>query len=410
MNLSPTKKQILGALGLFVILLALMFILHRHLPQRVVYPPTSDDQRGMYLQAGQIFADYGTFFQRAPGYSAWLGLVYLASNRDLRSTFYIDKYSSTFILIFLIACLGWRLFDFRTGVLLGFWGLNCKYLILESNGSHTFAACFFAGSLLSLLIKRDALRLPVALLLLFLSAQARSEMYVALWIVLAVLAIQLLLRWRKGQLVISRGATAWALGTLVLCVALYATFVARRIAPEPNRMRETFCMSFALNYIERNNLPKTIPAQQIWADVFPAISPPAAELKRDASKIDVVGTVLHYPKEIASHFIYNIKLAVRALPAMVIGIDRLLLVLGAFVLYLASFFVWKPKPRWPTLPAIIRQQFWLWSLASLALIPISLVLNVVARYYIQLLPVLMIGIVMALHAGFRMISKPSPQQ
>lgn len=386
---------------MFVFLLALMALEHRNLPRRVVYPPISDDQRGMYLQAGQIFADYGTFFQRAPVYGAWLGVIYLLSNRDLKSTFYVDKYVTTFALIFLIACLGWRLFDARTGLMLGIWTLNCKYLILESNGSHTLAACFFAASLLSLLIRRDSVRLPMALFFLFLSAQARSEMYVVLWFILTVLIVQGLKRWRERPLVLSRTAVPYAAGALVVCLALYALFAIRRIAPEPNRLRETFAMSFALNYIERNHLPKTTPAYQIWSEVFPAVSPSPAELQRDASKVNLVGAAWHYPKQIAAHFVYNVKLAVRALPAMFLGLDRPYLVFGALVLYLGSYFWWKSTPRWPLLPIRVRGQFWLWLLSAFWLVPISLVLNVVARYYIQLLPVFLIGIAMLLHVGLR---------
>src|SRR5260370_14930582 len=94
----------------FGVLLAFMAALQRDLPQRLSYPPKSEDQEQMYLPAGEAFADQFVFFGRTPVYSAWLGTVFLASGRDLRRCFYLDKFASVFLLSFLTACLGWQMF------------------------------------------------------------------------------------------------------------------------------------------------------------------------------------------------------------------------------------------------------------------------------------------------------------
>ena len=113
----------------------------------------------------------------------------LANGRDLRRTFFVEKYTSVALLSVATGLLAWRLFGFPAGVLLGCWVANCRYLLLETNGSHALAASLYVLAALCLVMPWKSVRLPMALLLTYFSAQARSEMWVPLMLILAALAL-----------------------------------------------------------------------------------------------------------------------------------------------------------------------------------------------------------------------------
>lgn len=394
------------ALFFFGALLVFMVTLNRDLPSRLSYPPTSEDQEKMYLPAGQAFAEHFVFFGRAPVYSAWLGTLFLASGRDLRRAFYLDKFASVFLLSFLVACLGWQMFDARTGLVLGIWILESKYLILESNGSHAVAASLFVAGALCLFLPRQTLRIPAALLLLFLAAKTRAEMSAPLALIVGALAAVIVKRaWSARRLSIP-GARYW-LTSIMICVGLSLLFSFRIFWPEPHQVKEALAMNFAMNYVDRNHLNDKYskPGEgypEIWAQAFPGISPSAAEIRQDKSLIDPLGALRTYPGEIAAHVSYNVKLAVRALPAMLLAFDRPFLMLLILLTYTGSYFWGRNSgfdlTRWRKLSQETRLCLMFWAGAACSLILISLVFRVVSRYYIQLLPVQLLALAFAVRA------------
>ncbi len=399
-----------------LILLVYMAVFNGALYTRLFYPPDSDQK--MYLAGGHEFAHYFLFFWRSPLYGLWMGIFHILSGYDMERSFYIEKYVSTFLLGLMIACLGKYLFDTRTGLFMGIWALNCKYLVTETNGSHIIAAVLFTASLLMLLSPNRAARLPVALLFFLLSTQVRSEMWIPFAAVCLVLAIQ------TGKRIINKTENRisfdpsdrkyWA-ATSLIGIALFSLFWMRLTPPEPGRLAEAFAMNFAMNYIDRHQLRATTPGNElgwaaVWVKVLPGVSTSAEAIDEDRSDIHPFAAIKKYPGEITAHVVYNLKLFVRALLAVFLAFDRLLLMLVVTLLYLLSYRFWRPTGndylhKWRSLSEEQKQLLVIWSLAIVLLIPISFVLRVVARYYLQLLPVLIGMVIFGLRWAMNRISR-----
>lgn len=365
----------------------------------------------MYLAGGREFAERFIFFWRSPFYGLWVGIFYLLSGDNPELCFYIEKYVSTFLLGLATAYLGQQLFDTRTGLLMGIWMLNCKYLVIETNGSHILAATLFVVSLLAFFLPDKAARLPVALLFLWLSTQVRSEMWVPLVIVIIILSITALRHWKSKKqniLTLSPGKIRyWAL-SIITCVALTLLFNLRIGSAESHRFSEAFAMNFAMNYVDRLQLQATstkdeLDWKKIWVKAFPGVSTSPEAIAKDRGEIHPLTAILSYPQEVIAHIGYNLKLFARAFPAAFLAFDRRLLMLIALMIYLSSFILWKgkdgPRTSWNMMFGEDRSMLILWSLVILSLVPISLALRVVARYYLQLVPVQIMFTVL----GLRMV-------
>ncbi len=375
-----------------------MAVFNRDLFERLPYPPASDQI--MYLAGGELFADRLQFFWRSPLYGLWMGVFYILSGRNPEICFYLEKYVSTFLLGLAVAWLGLRLCDLSAGLLMGVWILNCKYILLESNGSHIIAAVLFSISLLSLTFANRNARLPVALLALLLSTQARSEMWIPLIFVLFTISFLAARKWmgrkRFAVAIFGESKRYWIAAAAVGAV-FFLLFNIRMGPTEPHRLSEAFAMNFAMNYVDRLNTPKADQSEQfdwmrVWVSALPGVSASAEAVREDRGEIHVIKAIKKYPKKMLAHVGYNLKLFVRALPASFLAFDRPRLMLISFVIYLSSLYlsrsIFHSVGKWDEMPSEERLLIAVWALAILTLIPISLVLRVVARYYIQLAPVL----------------------
>jgi hypothetical protein len=368
----------------FACLLTLGVILHSNLDERLRFPTNTDQD--IYLAAGENFAKRFIFLWRAPLYSAWLGMFYFLSGGDLQRCFFFEKLLSILLLSGLVACLAYRLFDIRTSMLLGVWVLNCKYFILEANNSHTLATSLFIVSLLCLLLSNQALRLPTALLALFLSTQVRSEMWIIFLAVILYLVGRSIKRWitmRKhvGQFSIA-GQFHW-LSCLAIGAFLSVLFFLRLGPAEPSRLDVALTQNFAANYVERNHLSERYPDPwrsylAIWSEALPEAPNPAAALR-------------HYPDEVLGHVLYNMKLSLKALPANVLSFDHPLIMLIIFTVYLGLIILGIPASdhsvKWKSIPEETKRLVTLWLTATCLLIFLTFIFRAAVRYYIPLIPV-----------------------
>jgi hypothetical protein len=353
----------------------------------------------MYLAAARYFAHHFIFFWRSPLYGAWMGVFYLVSGCDPQLCFYLEKFASLVVLSLSVAYLGCRLFDIRSGLLMGFWTLNCKYVVLETNGSHALAATLFALSLNCLLLRNQAARVPTALLVMFLSTQVRSEMWVPFLAIVAYLAARSVRKRLSGQgpefFVTSKMRHYWIICS-VIGLGLILLFNARPSPEEPHRFSEAFAMNFALNYIDRHHLSARNSLAEtdwryIWVNALPGVSRSADAIELDREELHPFTAVRKYPGEMLIHVAYNLRLAATALPAVFLAFDRrgvMFLIVTGYLLSLALIKKADDRPdKWNSFSREFRYLLLTWSLAICLLVPVSLVLRVVARYYIQLVPI-----------------------
>ncbi len=364
------------------------------LVNRLPYPPNSD-QDG-YLAAGANFAEYFTFMQRAPLYSMWVGIIYFFSGKNLETTFFAEKIISILLFSMLMIWLGWRLFDKWAGLLMFVWVWNCKYLLFETNGSHTLAACLFILSILGLFLPAN-IRLPAAMLMLFFSAMCRSEMWVVFIGVAGCLTIKRFRDWRNNQEIAPSSArlqVPYWIAAVLIGGGFYFTSAVNISAPEPERLSIAFEQNFAINYIERKGLAHQyknpwVEWHSIWSTALPDAETPFEGLRK-------------YPGEILEHGIYNLRLFVYAFPAIILGFDYPILMGFAFGFWALSFVAFNHPYRTKQIDGELKGLLTIWFVAILLLIPISIVLRVAARYYIQLMPVQMI---IALAVGRMILSR-----
>lgn len=374
----------LMTIGAAAIALSMGVTLYQRLKGRLEYPPGTDQEE--YLAAGAGFVERFAFFWKSPVYSVWLGFFYVLSGKNLGTTFYLEKTVSVLLLSGLVGYLGYRLFDLRTGALLGIWILNCKYLLAEYNNSHTLTACLFVASALCLLLPNRNARIPASLLLLLLSVKVRSEMWLPMFGILAYLAITYL----KPQVVQSlfkrpdgaRVMKHWV-GYGAVAVVLMALFSLRQGSEyKYDLINEAFAQNYGANYVDRYNLSNQYPnpwgaGHEIMAKTMPGAN-------------TLIGAITQYPSVIMEHVLYNVRVSIRAIPAASLGIDQPALMVIALALYIASFAFWKRPAsylqRWEAWPEETRRLLAVWALASLLLILNTYVFRVAARYYIQLVP------------------------
>lgn len=392
-----TILRALKIIGSAAVVTFMVVALYQHFKARLVYPPGPDQEE--YLAAGAAFVERFVFFWKSPVYGCWLGFFYVLSGKDLETTFYLEKAASVFLLSGLVGFLGSRLFDLRTGVLLGVWVLNCKYLLSEYNNSHTLTGCLFVASALCLLLPNRNARIPASLLLLFLSIKVRAEMWLPGFGVLAYLSVTHL-RAQFGQPPFERLKGAWSLRFWVGCGAvvlvLMAVFSLRQGTEHKyGLINEAFAQNYAANYVERYDLSGRFPDPWAAAHEIMNGAMPGANT--------IVGAIELYPSAVLGHVLYNVRASIKAIPAASMGMDRPGLMVVAVALYLASFAYGK-RPvsylqRWEVLPEETRRLLVVWTLASLLLIVSTYIFRVAARYYIQTIPTQLMLIAFILRAA-----------
>jgi len=368
----------------------------------------------MYLPAGQACAEQFVFFRRATTYSAWMAGFYLATGKDLRSTYYVEKLSTLVLLAVAVAMLTTRLTHGLLGLAAGLWILNSKYLVLETNGSHAFAALLCTGAALSLTLPTQAARLPLGLVWLAAASQSRTE--VAL--VLVVFSFLGVCHWlvHKDRLWPRDGnrssVSRWVASGLIL-LAVGALVILRRGPAEPGRLREAVMINFCLNYLDRTG---TITGRgepdfpTIWEKAFRGSGVTALEIRRDPRQIRPAHAFLARPEEMAAHITWNLRLLARAIPAVLTApwhYTVAAVVLGLIAVSLS----WPGEPLGGHPVVDERQYTLLGRLAAslvLVLVALTVVLRPVARYYIPILPVFVVGSLVTAHRlrSLRMATRP----
>lgn len=390
-QLSHSRKRLVLSCSI-VMTLIIGVALYHDLVQRVAYPPGRDQED--YLASGTAVVENFVFFWKAPLYSIWLGIFYMLSGKNLELCFYLEKTISILILAGLTGYLVKRLIDTRTGLLATIWVLNCKYLIIEQNNSHTLTAGLFTLGAISVISVESAARIPVLLLVLYLSTLVRSEMKLTLLVVVLFCLISAVRNmFRKsggGPLLDKRSLTACVVcGVIAISLATLIT-----LRPGSENMYplidEAFTQNFAANYVDRCRLADQYPrpwqsSRNIMRKVMPG-----ANTMFDA--------ITKYPSLVYEHILYNAKISIRGVPASVLGLDRLWLMAGAFVLYLASYLVWRREGSslrgWESLSVDSKNLLIVMALSGSTLIVSTLLFRAAARYYIQLVPTLIPGILL----------------
>ena len=351
------------------------------------YPPQGDQDT--YLEEGRAAAE-GTLAERSPLYSLWMAAFFDLAGRDLRRTCALEKLGGTLLLAVATGLLGWRLFGVATAILLAAWVMNCKYLLEETNGSHALAAALWAAGALALTSSLRRRR-ELGLTLLFLTTQVRYDMRAPFALVVVLLAAR---DWKDG----ARGekderrrlVASWS-STVLVCACLWAGLHAHTDRDLPNRLSVAFRQSFAVTYAERHHILGRFPdAWHTWPAIWDEALPGAP---------DVATAVRKYPGALLGHVAYQAGLSLRVLPAMVLAFDRPLLMLLLVASYLAVSgghgLGLKGGPPGST---GLRDAATA-GLALLVLVPVSCLIRVAARNYVQLIPLELIALVVILRAG-----------
>jgi hypothetical protein len=356
------------------------------------YPPHSDQDN--YLAAGRSAAE-GTLSERAPLYSLWMAAFYEVGNRDLRRTFQVEKLGGTLLLAVATALLSWHLEGGAAGILAGAWVMNCKYLLQETNGSHTVAAALWAGGLLALSSSIRARRV-LGLTLLFLTTQVRLDMRAPFALAVAFLAAR---DWADVARQAEPGggrrvALSWS-STALVCGLLWAGLHFRTDRDIPDRLSVAFRQSFALTYAERHHILHQFPNPwnrwpAIWDEALPGAP-------------DVASALRKYPYALLGHVAYQARLSLRVVPAMVLAFEIPLLMLLLVPSYLGCS---SGRGREASAPSSRRSgDAAVAAAALLVLVPVSCIIRVAARNYIQLIPLELLAIVLILRWGLRNVRR-----
>ncbi|MFN0084188.1 MAG: hypothetical protein ACKVX9_02265 [Blastocatellia bacterium] len=376
------------------LLLALLFIsAYREILSRGA-PSLGPDQEE-YLASGVAASETHVFFWKAPLYSLWLAAFYRIAGRDAAWYPSLEKAVSVILLALMTGALSWRLIDARTGLFAVFWVLQCKYLLVEPNNSHTLAAILTAASAICLTLKQPY-GLPSALFALYLSTLVRAEMRLVLVVMAGVLICRVALECagKKRRPSLQASAVACWGACLLLAASLSLLFFLRQGGE--NRyplIDEAFAQNFAACYVERNNLQAVYPnpwksCHEIQRAVMPGTT-------------TMLGAFRHYPGVVASHILYNMRVSLRAIPASVLGIHHQALWLLAAALYLLSYMLkWtaaSPGNGWSRLSPGQRSHLTTFALSMSMLALNTWLFRAAARYYIQLIPLLLPLLFLAIH-------------
>jgi hypothetical protein len=383
-----SRTLLLNLTWLILLIFICLFIVPVSLQVILNLPfPTITDQDS-YLLTAKPVVESGLFFERSPIYSSWLGLIYIINGDDMASLYHNEKIASIIIFSSLMFILGWRLFDKWTALCFFAWAWNCKYLIVEPNGSHAMASIFLILAFIFLSFRNKLLR-PFFIFMLVLSAWCRSEMWVVIFIFSIVSAFSYLkeMNFRiKVKQLLTSGQVQTSIFIVISCITLLFFFKANKFQSEPGRFSIAYSQNFAVNYVERNNLRSKFPDPwSSWPEILNEYLPGA---------ITPVEILKKYPQEFILHILYNIKLSVFRLPGIVIGsVNYFLFGFMLFYLSLNFYFTERNVRRLTKSHRILMG-------STFVLVLMSYFFKVAMRYYIQLIPVLMILFVWASYISY----------
>ena len=397
-------RRLLLSIITVVVLAAAMFGLHaqlRNYPE-LKYPPEPDQIN--YLDEAPAFHDHLLVDPKVPLYTVWFSLFY-ATTPNLYWSFYVEHYALVLLLSVLMAFLGYRLFDRRTGMMLGLATLNAKYFVLEPNGSNGLAAAMVAAAALCLTSKKS-LRWPAAILFLFLSMLARPEMLIPLALVCAYMLVKAVVWFRARRQSAKLSASHWYqwAGALLIIVSLTAFVKTHSNVSAPWSTSYAYFCSVAVNYINRENLRQQYPCAfcatpEIIKRLMPRVTEPVSGLASPLRGIVQAWTL--YPRECLQNTAYNVKMAAITLPAIMLGFSSRVVMLLALGAWVGSYFFWRGSNRqnfaqtsgttWRDLAAL--------AISSSSLIGVTLFFMVMWRYYFPMLPVFMVGWAYLVHRG-----------
>jgi hypothetical protein len=365
-------------------------VLHPEISNDLHYP-TSSDQDGYVENACNVAMRF-SLSQKVPLYSIWLGIL-CSAEPDPQQCLIREKLISLLLLSVLCGLLGAGLFGQRAGLLFAFWTLNAKYLAIEPNGSNSLAAALLAASLLCLMLPRPGLRLPCAMLLLFLSSLARPEMRIPLLAVLLFVSARGFWRLRRAASTGGGGffgePWAWA---VVAALALGTQLLVETHESSGREAKwsvsNAFVLGFGVTYIEREGLSKEFPdpwhaACGVVGYIMPGVETPWGALRQ-------------YPRTLLAHVRYNVGKSFKVLPSLLFGFSSRRLQVVVLLSLLAEF-LWRRVRGQPTgagtaLDSDQREALALWSVAACLLIPMACVFVILWRYFLPLLPVGLIGL------------------
>jgi len=407
------RRRFLFPIATVIVLAAAMLVLHarlRNYPE-LSYPPGPDQIN--YLDEAPLFQQHLLVDPKVPLYTVWFSLFY-ATAPNLYWCFYIERYALVLLLSVLVAFLGYRLFDRRTGLMLGLATLNAKYFVIEPNGSNGLAAAMMVAAALCL-TSRKPWRWPAAIFFLFLSMLARPEMVIALGLVMIYIVWKAIVWFRRmrresGKL-LGPGWYQWAalliiVASLMVCVKTHANVAA------PWSPTYAYFAAFAVNYPKRTNLTEKYPrpweqSPQIIRDVMPQVTEPVSPTASPLRGIIQAWTL--YPKECLRNTAFNVKMAAITLPAIMLGFSSRLFMLLAIVAWIGSYFFLRGSNRenFAQTPPFIWQDLIALAVANLSLIGVTLFFLVMWRYYFPLLPVFLIGWAYVVHRALDLIQNRS---
>jgi hypothetical protein len=399
------ETPVLSALILAGLSFFWLLALHHDLSRELAFPTRSD--QAFYLRAACDPLNRFALSQKAPLYSAWLGAFCSLSDMNPSRCFVREKLGSLFLLSLLCAYLGKCLFGMRAGVFLGFWIMNSKYIVIESNGSNVLAASLFVASLLCLFLPSRDARLPAATLLLFLSSLARPEMRIPLLAVLLYVAV----RGVKSIIVrqdlvearpLRRSLKNWAV-VIIIALALQALITAHEGLDKGLAFsaENAFVLGFGVTYIERHGLSGQFPdpwheAYEVVDYIMPGVSQPYAAL-------------LLYPRLFGEHVIYNVRKSMRVLPSILFGFWNRPLQVTAFFCFLASHALARGRrrheDRWKSLSSEQAREVIVWLSAVCLLVPVACVFLILWRYYLPLIPAGQIGVLVILQKAWALLPR-----
>lgn len=406
-----TLRRFLLSVATVLVLAAAMLVLHSRLRSYtgLDYPPGPDQIN--YLNNAPLFHQYLLVDPKVPLYTVWFSLFY-ATAPNLYWSFYIERYALILLMSVLMAFLGYRLFDRRTGLMLGLAALNAKYFVLESNGSNGLAAAMIVAAALCL-TSRKSLRWPAAIFFVFLSMLARPEMVIVLGLVMVYLLWKVIVWFRRERHESRKPPKPnwyqWAcLAVIVASMTVFVKTHANVAAPwSPSY---AYFAAFAVNYAKRANLLDKYPeafsqSGEIIREVMPKVTEPVSPRAHPLRGIIQAWTL--YPKECLSNTAYNVKMAAITLPPIMLGVSSRLFMLIAIAAWIGSYFFVRGSNRenFAQTPASIWQDLIALAVANLSLIGVTLFFLVMWRYYFPLLPVFIVGWVYLAHRGLNLIQK-----
>ncbi len=369
------SRRLQGLLAAGALLLWAAYSLHDY-GSRGLYP-TNDDQMDNLNQA-RIFLDHFIFYWRGPLYVAWLGLHLWLSGGNPETCFYLEKITSILILSGLGGWLGYRLRGWPAAMLTSAWILDCEPLLREKTNSHALAASLFTLALICAASPKGTRRIPFGLLALFLATQVRQELWIPFGVALMSVVAWKAWRGRALRIALPRDwILAIAIGALVWGV------IAWRHGPRfPFRANCAFGQSFAVSYVERHGLYKQYPQgpwlafHRVLREHMPALAP--------FSRMSPMTAMTTYRDELASHVLYNLRLAARAVPAMLLRVNHPILMLLFVLAYAAS--IRCNGDGWTRLEPERRRLILIWSASAALILPMLLLYRVTSRYLTPLIP------------------------